>query len=300
MHTDADVDERARSLVRHLSHRLRNGLLCGSMSVNLYDTAWVSMVIKNVNGERTWLFPSSFELLLNEQLPEGGWDNGSSEFDSVITSLASLLALVEHQKEHPLVTGCSLPQDIDTRIQRAKRWLQERLDEWDLESTDRVGFEILLPSLLRLLTSHNIVFTFPCLLALMKLNAKKLAMLPSTFLEGPSSAAIHSLEAFVGVIDFDKIDAQLADGSFMASPAATAAYLIFSTSWNDKAESYLTQVFEHGQGHRSGAFPSAFPSEVFEVSWVCVCSALIIFRAVTQFALRCCPRCSKQALLRMS
>lgn len=54
----------------------------------------------------------------------------------------------------------------------------------------------------------------------------------------------------------------------MASPSATAVYLIESSTWDDEAEAYLRTVFEHGAGQGDGGFPSAFPSEMFELSWV--------------------------------
>jgi hypothetical protein len=79
---------------------------------------------------------------------------------------------------------------------------------------------------------------------------------------------LHSLEGFIGKIDFDKISHRKVEGSMLASPSSTAAYLMYSTEWDHEAAAYLRKVFENGSGKGCGGFPSAFPSEIFEISWV--------------------------------
>ena len=79
---------------------------------------------------------------------------------------------------------------------------------------------------------------------------------------------LHSLEALVGKIDFDKIAHHKVSSSMMASPSATAAYLMYSTKWDEESERYLESVILNGSGRGSGGVPSAFPTPIFELSWV--------------------------------
>jgi hypothetical protein len=269
MTTDTTMIDEARSLVQQLSLSLSHGIPYGSMSTSIYDTAWVSMVARETNTKRRWLFPSSFEVVLNAQSTDGGWTHNSSEFDAIITSLAALLALLKHSAEEVGTEGNVLPQDMDKRISKAKDWLQKHLHAWDVHNTDRVGFELLLPAHLRLLESYDVSFNFPGYNTLMNLNKKKLAKFDPTILYQNTCSAAHSLEAFAGILDFDQLNVQQDNGSIFCSPSATAAYLIFLSSWNDQAEAYLHQAYNHGAGGGSGNFPSAFPSEIFEASWVC-------------------------------
>lgn len=85
-------------------------------------------------------------------------------------------------------------------------------------------------------------------------------------------ALLHSLEAFHGwtAEDFDvrKVKHHMVRGSMMASPAATASYLIKTPEWDDEAEAYLRLVIECGDGKGIGGVPSAWPSTNFEILWV--------------------------------
>lgn len=269
MTTDTTITDGARRLVQQLSTSLSRGIPHGSMSTSIYDTAWVSMVAEETDNHRRWLFPSSFEVIVDAQSKDGGWTNNSSEFDAIITSLAALLALLKHVAEHVNTEGTALPQDVDVRVLKARNWLGKHLRAWDVHSTDRVGFELLVPAHLRLLETYNVSFDFPGYSSLMDLKRKKLAKFDPSILYQSTCSAAHSLEAFAGLLDFDRLNVQQKNGSILCSPSATAAYLIFSSSWNDGAESYLRQVYSHGSGSGSGRFPSAFPSEIFESSWVC-------------------------------
>ncbi|OTB18376.1 hypothetical protein K445DRAFT_309112 [Daldinia sp. EC12] len=54
----------------------------------------------------------------------------------------------------------------------------------------------------------------------------------------------------------------------MASPASTAAYLMNSSSWDDEAETYLRTVLHRPNNLDRGSVPCAWPTSIFEVSWV--------------------------------
>lgn len=263
-----DTSQKAAHLVQQYAHQIKNGRQIGSMSISIYDSAWASMVLKDDGGEYQWLFPESFQLLLDSQLQDGGWGSHTSDTDGILNTMAALLALLKHSAATPAINEISCP-DLNDKIFRAVSWLETKLQVWDVASADHVGFEMLVPMHLRLLSEHH-TFEFPGRKLLMEMYEKKIARFDPGFIySGKRTTFAHSLEAFIGQMDFNKVKAQLSNGSMMGSPAATAAYLNHSSTWDEGAEAYLKRVFENGAGQGEGGFPSAFPSEAFELSWVC-------------------------------
>ncbi|PVH92483.1 hypothetical protein DM02DRAFT_575678 [Periconia macrospinosa] len=204
------------------NHDSRYGF--GAMTCSVYDTAWVSVVTKTVAGVAQYVFPSSFIVVLQAQLPDGSWEG-------------------------------------HFRTQN------------DSDTLGAVGFEVLCPTLLSLLASQGHSFDFPAKSSLLQIRAAKLARVnPKNIYKHASSALLHSLEAFHDwpAEDFDvtKVKHHMIGGSMMASPSATASYLIKAPVWDDEAEAYLRVVIECGEGMGIGAVPSAYPSTNFELLWV--------------------------------
>ena len=252
-------------LISDLAHRLEAGPF-GSFSSSIYDTAWVTMICKP-GDHPTWLFPQCYRFLLQAQNAEGGWPSYATDVDGILNTLAALLALKNHQKS-PF--SSNLPNDLETRIAKADCYVRTLLREWDVASTNHIAFEILVPSLLRLLESDSERFEFPGRQALFALNSSKLSKFSPELLYGKrETTLVHSLEAFVGIIDFDRVGHHLDKwGAMMASPSSTAAFLIYSLEWSEPAERYLQKVVASGQGIDEGGVPTFFPSSVFEVAWV--------------------------------
>jgi hypothetical protein len=260
--------EKAAALVEQLAEKCAQSPGIGSFTPSVYDTAWVAMIPKTADGETRWLFPKCFQLLLDSQLPEGGWDAYASEVDGILNTMAALLALKKHANA-PQNTGCALPDDLELRISRATVFLGKKLQHWQVEASIHVGFEILVPALLRQLELESIFFEFPGRRSLLAINDKKLARFdPRMLYRETKTTLIHSLEAFIGGIDFDKVAHHKAFGSMMASPSSTAAYLMHCSTWDDEAEAYIQNVINFGTGRGSGGVPSAFPATVFELAWV--------------------------------
>lgn len=268
----SQLQAQAASLVNLLAQgcTLQGGF--GSLSTAAYDSAWVSLVQKEDGGVKQWRFPECFQYLLDAQHPDGGWLSSSSAsasaVDAVLNVLAALLALKRHMAE-PL--NCTIPDDIGSRISKARSFLQGQLEVWDVEAAENVGFEILVPTLLQLLEQEGFNFNVPGLPALEALGNKKLAKFNPRMLYDSGQTRltlVYSLEAFIGRIDFDKVGHLKASGSMMASPAATTAYLMNSSNWDEEAEQYLSTVIATGSGKGGGGVPSAFPTLIFELSWV--------------------------------
>lgn len=242
----------------------------GSMSCAAYDTAWVSLVSKSINGKKQWLFPESFRYLVDHQKEDGSWGGQNSPIDIILNTAAPLLSLKQHATEPLQFANTPEFELIEGMICRAERRLQQELDEWDVAGTVHVGFEVIAPAMLKLLAAEGLCFSFAAHHELMELNLEKLKHFdPEVLLYGSQkSTLLHSLEAFVSTIDFDRVAHQKVGGSFMASPSATAAYLMNVSSWDDEAEDYIRRVIVEGPGSGLGAVPSAYPSSNFEHSWV--------------------------------
>jgi hypothetical protein len=256
------TDERARQLTGSIAAQVdaENGFT--SLSSAVYDTAWVAMVEKEDDGKISFLFPQCFEFLEATQLPDGSWASESSRVDGIINSLAALLALKRRSRKN------DLQEDMGCRKSEAA--LRSMLNQWNIEETDRVGFEVLVPKLLSLLEKEGVHFDFPGRRPLMRLNDEKMAKL-RPILAGPvQTTLMHSLEALVGDFDFEKVKHhKTPDGSMLGSPSSTAAYLMNSSPWDTDAEQYLRGVMKiRGTGKRFEGVPSAFPTTIFETAWV--------------------------------
>lgn len=263
---DSVLEDRARRLVEHLAASLDTPYHgSSSMTPAVYDTAWVAMVHKETQTGREWLFPECLEFVLASQRPDGGFGAQRAEVDGILNTMAALLALSQHQK-HPSAAGRpSLPPDLSERVGRGREYLDRALKSWNVESTVHVGFEILVPGLLGMLRDAGLEFHFPGQAALTALNKRKRARIsPALFYTDRKTTLLHSLESFVGAVDFDKVSHHLSGGAMMGSPSATAAYLLNRSTWDAEAEAYLRFVVDRGQG----SVPSAFPISVFETTWV--------------------------------
>jgi hypothetical protein len=256
------------------------------MTCSVYDTAWIANVCKTVAGIPQYLFPSSFMAILQAQLPDGSWtghfnaqnyslkSSPSNLTDSILSTMASLYTLALHAKSPYQIRANQIPSPpLDTRIQRAALSLGLMLDTWRIELCNAVGFEILAPGMLDLLSMEGFEFNFNSKAELLKVRDAKLARLsPEMMYKLGPSALLHSLEAFHGWdverFDVSRVQHHMVGGSMMASPAATASYLMKTKEWDEAAEAYLRLAVQCGEGQGSGCVPSAYPSTNFEVLWV--------------------------------
>ncbi|CAN8100051.1 unnamed protein product [Discula destructiva] len=234
----------------------------GSFSPSLYDTAWLAMVQKPA-ASGNWLFPQSFEYVLEHQLPSGAWPSYATVADGILNTASGLLALKMHLKTSPSNA------DWSERAQKATAALEGMLQSWDVMSNDQVGFELLITKLLSLLQEQGVEIDFPGSAQLRRLRDLKLKHLPAFSVEKAPSTLYHSLEALIGHIDFDRARRwRQKDGSMFGSPSSTAAYVINCAEWDEEAEVYLKAVLAHGTGARDGGVPSAWPTSIFDVTWV--------------------------------
>ncbi|CAI7654790.1 unnamed protein product [Penicillium glandicola] len=254
-------------LIDQLTERIDDSHGLGFMSPAVYDTAWVSMVQKPGDGHDTWLFPECFEYILSNQLDDGGWTTYASQIDGILNTAASLLSLKRHFIAPLQITTIS-QECLEERIDRATKALHALLNIWDVNDTVHVGFEVLVPALLGYLEAESIALSFPGRDRLFEVRDQKLTRFKPEFLYMPvQTTALHSLEAFIGLIEFDRVRHHKINGSFMASPSSTSAVLMNASEWDDECEEYLHHVVRSASGNGSGGVPSAFPSTIFEITW---------------------------------
>ncbi|KAF2651582.1 hypothetical protein K491DRAFT_554557, partial [Lophiostoma macrostomum CBS 122681] len=163
--------------------------------------------------------------LKRTQSVDGSWAAETSDADGIVNTLAALLALKHQERQYEAARA-----DNQRRCEAAENALRRMLGGWNLEAADRVGLEILVPNLLRLLEAEGVNFEFPSRKPLMALNEAKLARLGPVLTSPVQTTLIHTLEAFVGTLDFDKVKQhKMPNGSMLASPSSTAAYLMNSS-----------------------------------------------------------------------
>ncbi|KAL8962203.1 MAG: hypothetical protein Q9193_001357 [Seirophora villosa] len=194
------MEQRAQQLCQGLADGVTESNLC-SLTTAIYDTAWLAMVSKAEGGEVHWLFPESLKFILDQQLPSGGWASYATKADSIMNTLAALLALVKHQN------GDQPTESLQAAIRNVVAYLDAVLQTLDLDGNLSVGFEILVPAMLEMLESQGGVhFTFPARGRLLEIKATKIeAFRPDLLYYNTESTLFHSLEALVGKIDFDRI-----------------------------------------------------------------------------------------------
>ncbi|KAJ7096213.1 hypothetical protein C8R44DRAFT_813352 [Mycena epipterygia] len=248
--------QEANGLLQGLLVRCNPSYGLGNMSPSIYDTAWVSMVSKD--GE--WLFPAAFQYLLDHQDASGGWES-RSDVDSILNTLSALFSMKRHSRDGSL----------SERVHRAEMYLSTRLNSWVVSTTERVGFEIIVPTILSLLSEQGVDFSFPERPELMKLNSAKLTKIRPEMIYGHRTPLLHSLEGLIGHLDFDRLGHHKRHGSFMASPSSTAAYLMHASVWDDECEAYLKEVLSQYEIYGSGSVPCAWPTTFFELAWI-VCT----------------------------
>lgn len=259
-----NLEAQARCLLETTVEGYDKTYSTGSMSCTVYDTAWASLVKKKVGCEEQWLFPESFYYLLETQSNDGSWGcvPTLSQIDGILSTAAALISLRRHEAEPLQLHNVSR---LHTRIHKAALSLRSQLAEWCAERTTHAGFEVIVPALLEMLGEADM--DFPGMVKLERLKTEKLSKFRPALLYGPEKCTIlHSLEAFIGGINFDKVAHHKLQGSMMASPSSTAAYLMNVSHWDDEAEAYLRHVIHAKTSSGISGVPSAYPSTYFEYS----------------------------------
>jgi halimadienyl-diphosphate synthase len=217
-----------------------------AISVSAYDTAWLA-----------WLMPEARDWLLDAQRPDGSW-GADLEYhhDRVICTLSAINALA---------AASTNGHDLQ-RIQRGIQYLEKAAFRLSRDPTETVGFELLVPSLLK--TGQNLGLKLNNVARALEpyeiIYRQKMALVPPAMLYSPQATMAHSLE-FVGLDNLDHAaiaGLRLANGSIHSSPAATA-FCEIAGAGHRASQDYLSSTLEYYQG----AAPTLAPFELFEIIW---------------------------------
>ena len=146
------ITKEARELVHFLATQCDSEHGVGSMSPAPYDTAWVAMIEKKGgDGLSRPLFPEAYDYLEKTQSSDGSWAAETSDADGIVNTLAALLALRKREKQLEAARA-----DNEKRCRAAEGALHRMLNSWNPNNTDRVGLEVLVPNLLKLLEAEGV------------------------------------------------------------------------------------------------------------------------------------------------
>ncbi|KAL6718590.1 hypothetical protein ACLMJK_004682 [Lecanora helva] len=208
-----------------------------------------------------------FRYIPDSQRLDGGWTSSGSEIESIMNSLQRCLPYVYTNLVPITSRACYSQISILESLEQNRRSVIDSKAR-DNDATRHVDFEILVPAMLSLLGENGLALEFPGKQHLGDLQGRDLADFdPKILHQRKQISMLHSLEAFSGKIDFGKLEYQSRNCSMLASPSSTAAYLMYSTHWDEDAESYLHYVMADGEGNNGGGVPSAFPPTFFEMIW---------------------------------
>ncbi|GME35455.1 ent-kaurene synthase [Neofusicoccum parvum] len=197
-------------------------------------------------------------------LDDGSWESCASEVDGILNTAASLISLKRHAEEPLQMDEISLTE-LESRIERAIRALASKLASWNVSASTHVGFEIIVPTLLEELEKQDITFDFRGREQLLKINASKLSRFKPAYLYGNvKTTALHSLEAFIGKVDFDRILSTLLKSGYSAAELESLELR--------KGKDVLAQCFEKEGGTIGFDNVSRYMPQILKcVKFICMC-----------------------------
>ncbi|HSD83742.1 MAG TPA: hypothetical protein VLG46_07780 [Anaerolineae bacterium] len=245
------------------AHKLLAELDRPAMSTTAYDTAWLAQV-PNETEAASHDFPRALEWLRDQQHGAGCWGSQLVHYhDRVISTLNAVIALTEYGAEEG---------DAEA-IRRGETSLQRNALHLDRDVYETVGFELILPTLLKKAQLLDLKLPYAELTRYQSLRDEKLRLIPPSFIYSRNATTAHSLEFLGDELEVQRLDdLQEANGSFGHSPSATA-YLVSQCQANDTAQQhfdnaaarrYLTSV----SNVTGGAAMPLHSVEIFDTSWV--------------------------------
>lgn len=83
------IERDAAGLVQTLAEGCDSNDL-GSTTIAIYDTVWLAMVSRTLDGGFKWQFPECFQYLLETQAADGTWTASQSLDDQILNTMAAL------------------------------------------------------------------------------------------------------------------------------------------------------------------------------------------------------------------
>nr|UPQ49777.1 ent-kaurene synthase [Pallavicinia lyellii] len=225
------------------------------ISLSPYDTAWVGLV-PALDGSQGPQFPKSLQWIINNQLPDGSWGDKDffSYYDRLLNSVACVVALKTWELAAP-------------SVERGVKFIQQNLQKMETEEEAHmmIGFEICFPALIEYAkeVGLDLPYDAPIIVSITAEREKKLHKIPMDLVHEVPTTLLHSLEGFHEDADWEKLlKLQSSNGSFLFSPAATAACLLHVN--DDKALNYINGLLDRFDD----AVPNVYPVDLFQNLWM--------------------------------
>lgn len=151
------LEEEARDLVSAIAkERGKDGYIVILSPAVWWHGLGVHNHQSDEEGCHRWLFLESSQTVLVSQKKGGSWGNNASQVEGTIHTTAAFLAVFRHQRLSS-IHGChNLPENVALCIEQAQRWPKRALHHKDVRNANRVGFELLLTTLLGLLAKERL------------------------------------------------------------------------------------------------------------------------------------------------
>lgn len=231
----------------------------GMVTPDAYSTAWVAMV-PATDSYRSPAWPQALAYLRANQLPDGGWGSKQTFYahGQTIATLAALRAFLEWND----------PTDNE-RVERGVVALRRYAADLPAEAHQPIGFELLLPHLVRELERFKLDLPLSAWSHINKMAAHKLALIGSLQPVYDKPRAWWFSMEMLPEYQLAGIDERILDvyGSVVTSPAATAAYLRAKRLYGQDSEpaaNFLEQVL----ALNGGGAGVCWPIDKFELIWV--------------------------------
>ena len=237
-----DLKTEAYELVKNLK---------GRMTPSPYDIAWMARVPADGGNGARW--PEMIEWLIEHQHADGSWGGEIRYYhDRIMCTLSSIIALKDHEEKHA----------VSEAVDRGTKYLWYNLHRLRHDPFELVGFELILPTLLREALDLGLdVPRHTC--GYGRIRRQKLDLIPPKMLYSPKVTTVHSLEFLGKKGDPERMRQALAvNGSLGNSPATTSYYLLQGGNDN-RALAYLQDMLAHNQ-HAI----YLHPFRDFELAWV--------------------------------
>ncbi|GLJ48435.1 hypothetical protein SUGI_1022380 [Cryptomeria japonica] len=249
----AEIEERIETLIVEIKAIFKS-MGDGETNPSAYDTAWVARV-PAIDGSNSPQFPQVIQWILKNQLSDGSWGEELYflTYDRVLCTLACVITL-------------TLWQTGDAQVKKGIEFIKKHAERLEgvADNHRTSGFEIVFIS--KLNEAKTLGLDLPYELPFFKsINEKpeaKLKKIPLDIVYAIPTTILYSLEGLQEIIDWDKImKLQSKNGSFMGSPASTAA--LFMRTGDQKCLDFLAFVINKFGDHA----PCNYPFDLFQRLW---------------------------------
>ena len=225
----------------------------GEMAGTAYDTAWVASVPDPEQPDRP-AFPQALEWLRLHQNSDGSWGSEVEYYhDHVLSTLIACIVLAEW---HP-------DEWAEYQVSAGLKAIWQKIVGLKRDPSITVGFELILPTMLRRAESLGFQLPYACFNGYRSLRSNKLALIPPNLVYSRYVTSTFSLEFLGDEVSTSRLNDNIIEdnGSVACSPSASSFYV--RTVGGARTFRYLKDIVAHARG----AIPALAPIDIYERIW---------------------------------